>query len=118
MTEKSREVRGESTAEAQGESTADARDDWWHVIAATPLAIVAGGLVGGAVGGLIVLGFGVLYPFALRGDAKWVAGTPADWNPDPNTYTAIGLAVFPLTLGVLSFVVSPIYLYLRHTRLE
>lgn len=96
------------------ESTADVRNDWWQVIAITPLVLPIGGFIGGTVGGLLIIAFGLAYPLALRRDTKYVNSTTSTWEPNPLTYTMIGLVVFPLTLGILSYLVSPVYLYRRH----
>lgn len=98
------------------ESSEDSQ--WWHVILATPIAIPIGGVIGGTIGALLIIAFGLAYPFALRRDAKFVSENSSTWNPSTGLYTLIGVLVFPLTFGILSYVVSPIYLYRRHKHIE
>lgn len=90
------------------------RDDWWHVILATPFLVVIGGLVGGYVGGMLVVISALLYPVAMRGDAKYVSETAESAGPNVRLATVLGVLVL-LTLGLLSVVVSPYYLYRRRS---
>lgn len=94
------------------EHAAGMRDDWWHVVLATPFLVVAGGLIGGYIGVMLVLLSALLYPVAMRGDAKYVSETAASGGPNVRLATVLGIIVL-LTLGLLSLVVSPYYLYRR-----
>lgn len=97
------------------ESTAKVRADWWQIIALMPIAMFLGGLLREI--GLILIFFTlILYPIALRNDAKWISGTDSEWKPSANLYTIIGVLVI-FSLGLLSFIVSPVYLYRRFKHL-
>lgn len=90
------------------------RDNWWHLVAFTPLGFVLGGIIGGYVGGLIVLASILPYPFAIHWDAKYVNEQTADSGLNVWISTLLGVLVV-VTIGLLSFVVTPYYVYRRRT---
>lgn len=89
-----------------------AQDNWWHLIALTPVVIPIGSQLG-TVGIILIAGFAASYPVAMYKDAIYVSQTSSKWDPSPRTYASIGLLVM-LTFGILSYIVSPIYLYRRY----
>lgn len=88
------------------------RDDWWHILALTPIALPIGAQIG-SIGSLFIIAFVLVYPISLYKDSSYVNQTFSEWHPNPWIYAGIGLLVM-LTLGILSYIVSPIYLYRRH----
>lgn len=90
---------------------ADVRGDWWPVLVLTPIAVPVGAQLGSI--GLVLMVISVLaYPIALRKDAQYVRTVSETWNPSVRFYTAIGIATV-LTAGILSYFVSPVFLYRR-----
>lgn len=92
------------------------RDNWWHLVAFTPFGFVLGGLIGGYVGGLIVLASILPYPFAIHWDATYVNEQTVDGGPNVWVSTILGVLVVA-TVGLLSFVVTPYYIYRRRSAL-
>lgn len=92
-------------------------NQWWHMVVATPIALPIGGLLGGALALFIVLPFGILYPYALWRDTQYIRAESTSWNPNPRLYGGLGVLAFPVTFGVLCYVISPIYLYRRFKHL-
>jgi hypothetical protein len=97
---------------------------WWYIVAGQCLFL--------AVFALATAGFGfdptsavlavpnaallLAYPFAMWGDAGYVRATSSTWQPD--RWISLGAAVFVVaTVGVGTFLVSPVYLYRRHRHL-
>lgn len=93
-------------------SKANVRDDWWHTILFLPIAMVIGIPLPGFIQAMLFFPILLLYPIAMRKDAQWVTGTSSNWNPSANKYTILGVLVF-VTFGLLSFIISPIYMYRR-----
>ncbi|GGJ14114.1 hypothetical protein GCM10008995_25020 [Halobellus salinus] len=115
---------------------------WWYWIAAVPVYVVVGVVLGvlfavvalagfglGIDGGLIgvgllfvvVLGLGLvglvltlLFPIATYVDARAVAASDASWTPDPLVWGLAALATVVLSAFTLSFVMAIYYLYKRH----
>lgn len=61
---------------------------------------------------LVQIPLALIYPFKLRSDAKHVSKRNSGWKPNVTLYTLYGILV-AITLGTLSLVVSPYYLYRR-----
>lgn len=90
---------------------AGVRDDWWQVLVLTPIAVPVGTQLGSI--GLVFAFVTVLaYPLALYKDARYVGSVSPTWAPSPRLYAVVGLLVVA-TAGILSYVVSPVYLYRR-----
>ena len=88
------------------------RDNWWHIIAFTPFAIIIGGLLGGQMQMLISGLFVLLYPIAVTNDLNYLKSNRDGWNPNKWLHIIFSLIVF-LTLGMFSFIYTPYYLYRR-----
>jgi hypothetical protein len=91
----------------------DVRDDWWQVLLLTPIAVIIGGMID-VIGVFLMIGFAIAYPIALYKDSIYVSQT-SDWEPNPRLYAVIGLVVM-VTFGLLSYIISPIYIFLRYKR--
>lgn len=91
---------------------ADVRDDWWHLLLLTPIAVPVG-FQFGTVGAVFALATILAYPLALYKDSVYVTSVASGWRPNPRLYGIVGLLVL-CTAGLLSYVVSPVYLYRRH----
>lgn len=88
------------------------RDNWWHVILAAPPSTLAVQLVG-ELGVLLFLPFWFLYPIAFWLDGKYLRAVDETAAPGSRFSLAAGLLGF-LSLGLLTWVISPYYLYKRH----
>lgn len=105
-------------AHAKAQPMVPLRDNWWHVVAATPVLLIMILLSILFIGidftlfRLMQFIFAVLYLPALIKDARYVRLLDTEWQPGKWWYGLFGLLVL-LTLGVLSFIVSPYYLYKR-----
>lgn len=94
------------------------RDNWWHLILATPIAVIVGGaVIGGEIGALLSFFFVIPYPYAIRKDAKYVNTNSDSEGLNVRLYTVLGILVL-LTIGILSYIVSPVYLYKRRSKLR
>lgn len=94
------------------------RSNWWHLVLATPIAVVVGGaFIGGEIGALLSLFFVIPYPYAIRQDAKYVNAHSGTDEMNIRIQTALGVLVL-VTIGILSYVVSPYYLYKRRSYLS
>lgn len=92
---------------------AEVRDDWWHVVLATPIMVAVGVILGGAIQVLLVGCFLVLYPIAVKKDMEYIQSVSTDWEPS-SRFWLIWAVLSSLTLGVLSFLVTPLYLLKRY----
>lgn len=90
------------------------RADYWRIVAATPIALIMSSIVfgGGWITGLVVILFSVAYIYALRRDAQYVQTRAGAAWPNVRLYTVFGFITL-LTFGVLSYLLSPYYLYKR-----
>lgn len=91
------------------------RNDWWHIFAVLPAWLFIAVILNGAVGGLLsivqlILAF--IYPIAIWKDGTYLRQIEHGWIP--NRYKALfGGLLVALSMGLLSLVVSPYYLYKR-----
>lgn len=93
------------------------RSNWWHLVLATPIAVVVGGaFIGGGIGAVLSFFFVIPYPYAIRQDAKYVNAQSESAELNIRLYTVLGVLVL-VTLGILSYIVSPYYLYKRRSHL-
>ncbi|WP_380674622.1 hypothetical protein [Salinigranum sp. GCM10025319] len=90
------------------------RSNWWHLVAALPLWILLAGvlLLVGVDLAIVTIFFALAYPVGLFLDVRYVRATCETWKPNRIVYGALGVLV-ALSMGVLSFLVSPYYLYKR-----
>jgi hypothetical protein len=91
------------------------RDNWWHIIAVLPLYFplaILFILFTGINPWIFQIVLVLVYPGALYLDVKYVNALEVSWMPSKWIYLGIGLIVM-LSLGLLSLIVSPIYLYKR-----
>lgn len=94
------------------------RSNWWHLVLATPIAVIVGSVViGGEIGAVLSFFFVVPYPYAIRQDAKYLNASAESDRLSVRFYTVLGILVL-LTVGILSYVVSPYYLYKRRSFLS
>jgi len=108
---------------ADDKSTRPART-WWYLLAGqclflTLFAVSTAGLgLDPTAAALSVPNACLLlaYPFAMWGDTAYVRSTAETWDPDRWVYLAGGLFVVA-TVGVGTYLVSPVYLYRRHRHL-
>jgi hypothetical protein len=93
------------------------RENWWHLVAFAPVAVVVGGAVGGAVGAMLIM-FSILpYPLAMRWDTKYIAANSQSASPGTGVATVLGVLVL-LTFGIASYLVTPYHLYRRWKHLR
>lgn len=90
----------------------DRRDNWWHVVAATPLSTLAVGLIGGWIGTMLFLPFWLLWPVACWFDGGYVRAATGGSTPSRRLTVVAGLLGF-LSIGLLTWVIAPYYLYKR-----
>jgi hypothetical protein len=90
------------------------RSNWWHLVAALPLWILLAGvlLLVGVDLAIVTIFFALAYPVGLFLDVRYVRATSETWKPNRIVYGTLGVLVL-LSMGVLSFLVSPYYLYKR-----
>lgn len=94
------------------------RDNWWHLVLATPIAVIVGGaIIGGTIGALLSFFFVIPSPYAIRQDAKYVNANSGTDEMNIRIRTTLGILVL-LTIGILSYIVSPYYLYKRRSYLS
>lgn len=94
------------------------RDNWWHLVLATPIAVIVGGtIIGGEIGALLSFFFVIPYPYAIRQDAKYVNATSSSDGLSVRLYTLLGVLVL-VSVGILSYIVSPVYIYQRRSELQ
>lgn len=94
------------------------RDNWWHLVLATPIAVIVGGtIIGGEIGALLSFFFVIPYPYAIRQDAKYVNATSNSDGLSVRLYTLLGVLVL-VSVGILSYIVSPVYIYQRRSELQ
>lgn len=88
------------------------RDDWWHVILATPFVVPTSVVLLGEIGALVNIAFAITYVAAISGDLQYIQSVETEWTPNRTLWLVCGGLVV-ITFGIASYLVSPIYLYKR-----
>lgn len=100
-------------------STRPMRDNWWHLVAAMPLYLLFALLLilfTGVNPLLIQILFALAFPFGIILDARYVRAHSDTWHPNLLIYGILGVLT-TLSMGVLSVIVAPYYLYRRRNAL-
>lgn len=88
------------------------KNDWWHIIIGTPIVFPLAGILG-SIGVIILIPMVLLFPIAIYYDSRYVRAANETWQPSRGYAAVLGIAVL-LTFGLLSYIISPYYLYKRH----
>lgn len=90
------------------------RANWWHLVVALPVWLLVAGvlLLVGVDLAIVTIFFALAYPVGLFLDVRYVRAHCETWQPNRVVYGALGVVVL-VSMGVLSFVVSPYYLCKR-----
>lgn len=89
------------------------KHDWWHILLVTPFAVPLAGALP-TIGVIILIPLILLFPVAIYYDARYVRAANETWEPSRGFAAILGLAVL-LTFGILSYIITPYYLYKRHS---